>query len=212
MTITATSGRNAERPSVAISAEPPRADTACEMARPIVWPLGKSDALVSVPCQLIVHPPACIAILSAPEPAIRTRAPLRMGRVDFSFFSRTSDLDTASRAKARWSAAPTNAVFPRCVGIAPIRPSLNFTRKLRRTASSMRAIGIRPSFAAANVESKSPFQLSGAMKRSRPALIACGQFVAEQPGIWPWPFQSPTIRPAKPIRPFKTSVRRVLLP
>ncbi|MNL85229.1 hypothetical protein D3C87_2134750 [compost metagenome] len=33
-----------------------------------------------------------------------------------------------------------------------------------------------------------------------------------QPATWPWPFQSPTTKPSKPIRPFSTSVNRLLLP
>jgi hypothetical protein len=50
------------------------------------------------------------------------------------------------------------------------------------------------------------------MYMSRPALTAAGQFVAVQPGICAWPFQSPTMKPWKPIRPFSTPVSRLSLP
>ena len=212
MTTIATSGFLSNVPVAEIFAAPSLAVTASEIARPIVWPLVKSAAVVSVPCQLIVQPPACIAMLSAPDPAIRTFAPLRIGRTLSSFLSSTSDFETASRARSRWSCLPTNDVWPRTVGVSPMRPSLYFTRNMRRTASSNRAFGIRPSRAAVNVEANNPFQLSGAMNRSSPALIAAAQSVAEQPATWPWPFQSPTTSPLKPIRCFNTSVRREALP
>ena len=181
----ATSGFFSNMPDAEILAVPPPALTASEIARPIVWPLVKSAAVVSVPCQLIVQPPACIAILSAPEPAIRTLLPLRMGRTPSSFLSSTSDFDTASRARSRCSCLPTKYVCPRTVGASPMRPSLYFTRTIRRTASSNRAAGIRPSRAAASVDANNPFQLSGAMNRSSPALMAAAQSVAEQPATWP---------------------------
>jgi hypothetical protein len=50
------------------------------------------------------------------------------------------------------------------------------------------------------------------MYMSSPAFIAWGQLVLVQPGTWPWAFQSPTTKPSKPIRPFSTSVSRLLLP
>jgi hypothetical protein len=50
------------------------------------------------------------------------------------------------------------------------------------------------------------------MYMSSPAFIACGQLVLVQPASCPWAFQSLTTKPWKPIRPFSTSVIRVLLP
>ena len=50
------------------------------------------------------------------------------------------------------------------------------------------------------------------MYMSRPALIACGQLSLVQPSTWPWPFQSPTMKPSKSMRPFSTSVIRPLWP
>jgi hypothetical protein len=47
---------------------------------------------------------------------------------------------------------------------------------------------------------------------SSPAFIACGQLTLVQPATWPWAFQSLTTKPWKPIRPFSTSVSRLLLP
>ena len=185
MTTTATSGFASDIPSAEIVAAPPLAITASEIARPMVCPLGKSAAVVSVPCQLIVQPPACIAILSAPDPATKTLAPLRMGKTPPLFLSNTRDFETASRARSRCSCLPTNEVCPRMVGASSIRPNLYFTRKMRRTASSRRACGILPSRAASDVEAKSPFQLSGAMNKSSPALIAAAQLVAEHPATWP---------------------------
>ena len=84
----------------------------------------------------------------------------------------------------------------------------NFTRRMRRTASSRRAIGISPDFACATVLSYRPRQLSGAIAMSRPALKVFAQFVLVQPSTWPWPFQSPTMKPPKPMRSLSTSVIR----
>jgi hypothetical protein len=50
------------------------------------------------------------------------------------------------------------------------------------------------------------------MNMSSPALIAAAQLSLVQPSIWPCAFQSPTTKPLKPIRPFRTSVSRLLLP
>ena len=47
---------------------------------------------------------------------------------------------------------------------------------------------------------------------SRPALAAWAQLVGVQPSTWPWPFQSPTMKPSKPMRSFSTSVSSDLLP
>ena len=92
------------------------------------------------------------------------------------------------------------------------RPMRNFVRRIRRTASSSRAIGISPAFTCASVVSYRPFQLSGAIAMSRPALKVCAQSVLLQPLIWPWPFQSPTTKPPNCMRSFSTSVSRSLRP
>ncbi|MCW0448029.1 hypothetical protein NB706_000863 [Xanthomonas sacchari] len=42
---------------------------------------------------------------------------------------------------------------------------------------------------------------------SRPALMVAGQSVGVQPLTCPWPFQSPTTKPPKCMRPFSASVR-----
>ena len=83
---------------------------------------------------------------------------------------------------------------------------------MRRTASSSRAIGISPERTWARVFSYSGFQLSGAMNMSMPALKARAQLSFEQPGNWPWAFQSETTKPSKPSGPRSTSVRIVSLP
>ena len=77
---------------------------------------------------------------------------------------------------------------------------------MRRTASSRRAIGISPDCAASSVLLKIFFQLFGAMYMSTPALSAAGQRSLLQPGTWPWPVQSPTTKPSKPMRPFRIVV------
>ena len=104
---------------------------------------------------------------------------------------------------------PQRQVLP--VGVRAGLP-LALTRRMRVTASSIRPSGIAPLRASRRVASNRPFQLSGAMARSSPALKLAAQSVTVQPATWPWPFQSPTTSPAKPIRPFSTSVSRVGLP
>ena len=124
------------------------------------------------------------------------------------FFSNTSDLRTASRATARWAGAASRPKSPACLRDdgrpASKMPSRIFTRRMRATASSRRCIVIVPSRTCASVFSYSPCQLFGAMNRSRPALNACGQETLLQPATWPWPFQSPTTSPSKPMRPTST--------
>ena len=64
-------------------------------------------------------------------------------------------------------------------------PAASFTRRMRRTASSSRAMLISPDFTCAVVAASSGFQLSGAMKMSSPALNDAAQLATEQPGTWP---------------------------
>jgi hypothetical protein len=71
---------------------------------------------------------------------------------------------------------------------------LALTRRMRATASFTCAIGSVPLIAARKVASNSPFQLLGALARSSPAVEVFAQSVMAQPGISPWPFQSPMTR------------------
>ena len=50
------------------------------------------------------------------------------------------------------------------------------------------------------------------MNISSPALKAGGHARFEQPSTCPWPFQSPTTKPSKLIRPTSTSVSIAWLP
>ena len=177
---------------------------------------GKSSRFKPVPCHVSVHPPDCFMKLSAPSPAINRRCPAFSGSVPPSFFSKTSDSRTAWRATARLSGEPSLSSCPasgREDGLTISNtPARSLTRRIRATASSSRAIGSAPDFAETSVASYSPFQLSGAMYMSRPAITEAGQSVFLHPGICPCPFQSPTTKPPKPMRPLRTSVSRDLLP
>ena len=63
-------------PSADRVAAPPDAFTASEIALNTVRPfLAKSALVTSLPCQLTVQPPDCLAMLSAPGPATSTFAP-----------------------------------------------------------------------------------------------------------------------------------------
>ena len=69
----------------------------------------------------------------------------RSGSALPSFFSSTSDSRTAWRATARCAAEPKLSMQPavrhQACALGFISPIANFTRRMRRTASSMRAIG-----------------------------------------------------------------------
>ena len=69
-------------------------------------------------------------------------------------------------------------------------------------------MGISPDFTWAMVFSIRAFQSSGTMNMSTPAISAWAQSSLEQPATWPWPFQSPTTKPSKPIWSLSTSVSR----
>ena len=131
------------------------------------------------------QPPQSIAMSSAPRPAISTRAPGRTGSTPPLFLSRTNDLPTASRATAKLAGVPMRDTSTRATGCVSSRASANFTRKIRRTASSTRVIGIVPRWTWRNVDLNIPFQLSGAITRSSPALKVSAQSVPVQPGNWP---------------------------
>ncbi len=144
------------------------------MPSQMVSALGKSERRVPSPCQVNVQPPACLAMLSAPSPATSTRCFGASGSTPPWFFSSTSDSRTAWRATARCSGAPSSSNLPpsaRAEGLGfSNRPMRNLARRMRRTASSSRATGRVPPFACARVLSYMPFQLSGAIAMSRPAM------------------------------------------
>src|SRR3546814_20882305 len=73
------------------------------------WAFGKSAFVLPSPCQDRVQPPDCCEILSAALPATRICAELFTGKAPL-FFSRTSDLRTASRAKARCAGEPITSM------------------------------------------------------------------------------------------------------
>ena len=139
------------------------------------------------------------------------RLPRFSGSAALSFFSSTSDSRTAWRASARACSAsclPANLLSD---GLSN-RPARSFTRRMRVTASSMRAIGISPFSTCLMVLAMKAFQSSGTMNMSMPALIARAQLSLAQPVTWPMPFQSETTKPSKPILVFRTSVTSALLP
>lgn len=81
---------------------------------------------------------------SALDPATYTFWEALSGSTAPSFFSRTCDLATASRATARWAAEPTRPMFVVSAYGFSKRPSWNFWVRMRVTASSIRARLIRP--------------------------------------------------------------------
>jgi hypothetical protein len=50
------------------------------------------------------------------------------------------------------------------------------------------------------------------MNMSSPALIDAAQLMLVQPATWPWPFQSPTTSPSKPMSPLSRPVSKSRLP
>ena len=170
--------------------------------------LGKSALVLSVPCQVSDQPPVWWEMLSALLPTSNTRWPFFSGRVAPSFFNSTSDSRTARRARSRCtsdSGLPANWLAD---GLCSHRRARSFTRRMRVTASSMRACGISPDFTWAMVLAMKDFHASGTITMSMPALIACGQLSSLQPVTWPMPFQSDTTKPSKPIFSFRATVSR----
>ncbi len=203
--------------------------TASRTAARIESPTGKSALVVPVPCQVMDQPPARSGRLSAARPTTSTRPPRASGSVAWSFFSSTSDLATASRARARGFAAAASCAPARSDGfVETLAPSTTWnsparilTRRIRVTASSMRAIGISPACTDAMVCAMKLFQSNGTITMSTPASMAAGhESVAHAcvlPGAstkltWPMASQSVTTKPSKPQRVFSRSVSRYLLP
>ena len=138
---------------------------------------GKSLFVLPVPCQLIVHPPDCLPMLSAASPATKILAFVEIGKTELLFFNNTNDLRTASRAISRCSWLPIKLKSPTCSRFntepASNKPAVSLTRKIRETASSNRAIAMSPFFTLDSVLLYKVFQsLSGAIIKSMPALTA----------------------------------------
>jgi hypothetical protein len=76
---------------------------------------------------------------------------------------------------------------------------------MRATASLRRLSAMTPERTCSSVLRYNSCQLSGAMNRSSPALKDWAHATVLQPSTWPWPFQSPTRKPSKPMRPTSTS-------
>ncbi len=97
------------------------------------------------PCQVMVQPPLWLPMSSALLPATKIFPPaFASGSRLPSFFSSTCDLRTASRATARCAALPTVGVYDRSVSGLSNSPSSNFLVRIRRFASSTRAVVTRP--------------------------------------------------------------------
>ena len=164
---------------------------------------GKSLFRFSVPCQVIVQPPFCLPILSAPSPVTKI-CWLGLSGSNWSlFFNNTNDFRTASRATARCSEEPIielSDVILRSDGAAFSNiPARSLTRRIRLTASSIRDIGISPLRTWASVFFITFFQSAGAIIISTPAFIDWAQLWLVQPSTWPIPFQSLITNPSKPI-------------
>ncbi len=170
-------------------------------------PFGKSALVLPVPCQVRLQPPVWFWSESALLPTTSTFEDCGSGSSFFSFLSSTCDSRTARRASAGSCSAEPSVACSRADGLGwSIRPVRSFTRRIRVTASSIRAIGISPEPTWASVLAMNAFQSCGTITTSMPALIACGQLALVQPATWPMPFQSETTRPSKPILPLRISV------
>ena len=166
-------------------ASPPASSACCCMPSKIDVPPGKSSLVLLVPCHVIDQPPDCFPMLSAASPATSMRFAPSSGSVFDLFFSKTSDSLTACLATSLWLSLPIRERSPDSGLFAGLglsnNPALTFTRKIRRTASSMRDIAMVPSLTCASVFSYNTFQSLGTIKISKPALIACAQSALLQP-------------------------------
>ena len=205
-------------PSVDSSALPPPAFTAAFTPPQTEVPPGKSALLRPVPCQVMVQPPDCLLMLSAPSPVTSTCLLAASGSRPPLFLSSTSDWRTASRASARCSGEASILKSPASGRLrrrtAPSNmPARNFTRRMRVTASSRRSIGMVPSF---DLLERVLVQAAPAVRRhvhveaGVEGLRAVVVGAARRPGRAP--FQSPTVKPSKFMRFLSTSVIRPLLP
>ncbi len=101
---------------------------------------------------------------------------------------------TASRASARGFAAAASCAPGRCDGftdtLAPSTtrnsPARIFTRRMRVTASSMRASGISPACTEAIVSAMNAFHANGTITMSMPALMAGGHDDVLHDLVAPW--------------------------
>src|SRR5688572_27295832 len=108
----ATSGFFLYEPSVDSSALPPPARVAALTPPHTDVPPGKSEFCRPVPCQVMVQPPACLLMLSAPSPVTSTCLLAASGSRPPLFLSMTSDWRTASRAVARCSGDDSSLKSP----------------------------------------------------------------------------------------------------
>src|SRR5688572_2753556 len=108
---TAASGRRVKLPSGESCAVPPPALTASRKPSHNEVAPGKWLLSTPVPCHVSVHPPDWRAMSSAPSPATSKLPPRRNGSTP-SFLSSTSDLRTASRARARCEGDPSRSHCP----------------------------------------------------------------------------------------------------
>ena len=168
------------------------------------------------PCQEMVQPPLWWPMLSAFLPATKMRLLSRAsGRMLPAFFSTTCDSRTACRARFRCAALPTVEVQVRSVSGRSNRPSSNFLVRIRRFASSMRAIVTRPACTSVRSRSMNVRHSYGTITMSMPALMAVRTSAAVKPGapsIWSMPFQSDTTKPENPSSPLRTVVMRYWWP
>ena len=154
---------------------PPALCACCTNPSSIDLAPGKSALTLPVPCQLIVQPPDWSPISSAPAPAIRYLPAGSRGRRPPGSFISTNDRRTASRASSRCASAPIMLVnwAARFEGKPlSIKPDRNFTVRMRRTASSIRASEISPALTCATIFSRSVSQSLGTITMSIPALMA----------------------------------------
>ena len=82
---------------------------------PVMW---RGCAVLLVPCQVILQPPDCLPMLSAPSPVTSTRCVGAKGKVLSRFFNKTSDSRTAWRASEQrafwWLAAADGGWWAGC--------------------------------------------------------------------------------------------------
>mmetsp|Transcript_15487 Transcript_15487/g.42759 ORF Transcript_15487/g.42759 Transcript_15487/m.42759 type:complete len:210 (+) Transcript_15487:202-831(+) len=92
----------------------------------------------SLPCQVSVHPPACMPGLSAAVPATQMRCFFNDNGRMFCLFSRTTTLSAAACfATLRWAARPKRLALFRSNGCA-ITPLVYLAHSTRRAASCTR--------------------------------------------------------------------------
>ena len=166
-----------------------------------------------VPCQLSVQPPFCLGMLSAPSPATST-FDVRPQR---QHVRRRSSAAPAIRALpgARPHgvlAAPSNSNRPaECAG----RRLACFEQSRAQFHAQDATHGIveprHRNLAGANLRERVLVELLPAVRRHEHVEAGVDRRSAAgcvQPSTWPCAFQSPTMKPSKPMRRLSTSVSR----